>query len=91
MNWLTFLNRVFKYSGSKVTKQTKLLVNDYRLVYGVLNLMRLSEPRIIQNFILVRLFTYMAPDSDRVMREAFNEYYQNQHYEVFPRLEYTKF
>lgn len=37
---------------------------------------------------MARLFTYMAPDSDQVLREAFDTYYANQGYTVYDRPRY---
>lgn len=47
-------------------------------IYGVLNLVRQTDPLILKNFVIVRVLTYTAPDSDSYMRQAFEEYYVEQ-------------
>lgn len=48
------------------------------LIYGVLNLVRQTDPLLIKNFVIVRILTYTAPDSDSFMRQVFEEYYFEQ-------------
>lgn len=48
------------------------------LIYGVLNLVRRTDPVVIKNFVIVRILTYTAPDSDSFMRNAFAQYYFEQ-------------
>lgn len=45
------------------------------IIYGVLNLVRQTDPEILKNFIIVRILTYTAPDSDSFMRNTFENYY----------------
>lgn len=68
-----------------VTEDMKVLNTNTTLIYGVLNFVRQSESRVLMNFVMMRLFTYMAPDSDAYMRDAFDTYYTNQKYDVYPR------
>lgn len=71
-----------------ITEDVKFYHDGARLLYGVLNLFQKAEPRLLKNFIMARLFTYMAPDSDQVLREAFDTYYANQGYTVYDRPRY---
>lgn len=48
------------------------------LIYGVLNLVRQTDPMVVKNFVIVRLLTYAAPDSDSYMRKAYEDYYFEQ-------------
>lgn len=60
-----------------------------QLIYGVLNLVRLTDPLVLKNFVIVRILTYTAPDSDSFMRKTFEDYYLEQLKENFPsRKEY---
>lgn len=85
MNWIDFFGHMFKLSGVTLKENMRIMTQSTNVTFGVINLLRKTDPRIIQNFILIRLFTYMAPDSEKTMREAFNTYYEEQHYDVFPR------
>nr|XP_022911284.1 neprilysin-11-like [Onthophagus taurus] len=87
INWIKYLQNLFAPSKVKIVDSMKIMYSPY-LVYGVLNLFHQTEQRILKNFIMVRLFTYMAPDSSKFMREAFDTYYRKQNYDVFPRWEY---
>ncbi|GJQ78041.1 hypothetical protein Trydic_g2387 [Trypoxylus dichotomus] len=88
LDWVEYFNHLFKASGTTITSDVKFYHDGPRLLYGVLNLFKQAEPRLLKNFIMTRLFTFMAPDSDRVMREVFDTYYTNQGYSVFERPEY---
>ncbi|KAI4454534.1 zinc metalloprotease family m13 neprilysin-related [Holotrichia oblita] len=88
INWVDYFNHLFKASGATITKDVKFYHDGARLLYGVLNLFQKAESRLLKNFIIARLFTYMAPDSDQVLREAFDTYYTNQGYTVYNRPQY---
>lgn len=66
----------------------KLTITSTNLTYGVLNVLRKTEPRIVKNLLITRLLTHMAPDSNGYMRNAFDKYYRNQGYVVYPRDQY---
>lgn len=88
LNWLHYLNKVFSLSGVDVTENMTVTLPSTPLLYGVLDLFRKTDPRILKNLIATRLFTYMAPDGDYEMREAFDTYYSEQNYAVYPRDQY---
>lgn len=66
----------------------KVLITSTGIIYGILDLVRQTEPRILQNFIITRLFTYMAPDGDYQLRDAFEAFYKEIHYTLYPREQY---
>lgn len=57
-------------------------------MYGILNLVKQTDPRVVQNFILTRLFIYTASDSHKTMRDAFNQFYEEQSWPTYSRPEY---
>lgn len=75
-------------SGVNVKEDFKVLITSTGAIYGVLDLIRNTEKRILQNLIVTRLFTYMAPDGDYRMKEAFNEFYKAIHLAIYPRDQY---
>uniref|UniRef100_V5GXP8 Neprilysin-2 n=1 Tax=Anoplophora glabripennis TaxID=217634 RepID=V5GXP8_ANOGL len=90
MDWVEYLRRVFKNSGTSIDETTEVVTstNTSRLFYGVLNWVSMNKPETIKNFVLMRTFLYMAPDSDAETRAAFEQYYRQINLSVLPRAKF---
>lgn len=58
------------------------------MLYGVLNLVKQSDPNDVKNFALLRVILFQAPDSDDYIRTAFENYYKSNGYALYERSEY---
>lgn len=87
INWLKYFRSIFSKSGAVINETTELLVynNMSSTLYGILNLIQQTDPAIVKNFALMRIFLYMAPDSDASTRQAFEEYYRAINNALYPR------
>lgn len=56
-----------------------------KLLYGILNWVNMNKPETVKNFVLMRVFLYMAPDSDAESRAALELYYKQISLSVVPR------
>ncbi|RZC39331.1 uncharacterized protein BDFB_004487, partial [Asbolus verrucosus] len=88
MNWVEYFGKIFKMAGVEVSESTKLYHQGLEMIYGVLNLVRQTDPKIVKNFALLRVFLFQAPDSDYSTRKAFEDYYTAKGYKLYPRWEY---
>ncbi|KAJ3652157.1 hypothetical protein Zmor_018147 [Zophobas morio] len=88
INWIDYLNEHLKWSNVNITEDFTLYLMPAEAVYGVLNLVRKTDPKVVKNFVLLRTFLYMAPDSDLPMRQAFEEYYKSLGYQYYERSDY---
>lgn len=81
------MTKVFKYSGVSIGPDTEIMsyngLNKY--LYGILNWVKMHSPDTLKNFVMMRIFLYMAPDSDAETRSAFEEYYKQKRYALYPR------
>ncbi|KAJ8916562.1 hypothetical protein NQ315_000206 [Exocentrus adspersus] len=90
LNWIEYLGRLLQNSGVVVDETTEILTptGTAKLLYGILNLVRLTKPETVKNFVLMRVFLYMAPDGDWETRAAFERYYKGINLSLLPRNEY---
>lgn len=79
--------RVFKNSGISINSDTEIIT--YRglesYLIGVSNWVKMHSPQTLKNFVMMRIFLYMSPDSDAETRNAFEEYYRQKGYTLYPR------
>ncbi|EFA05165.1 membrane metallo-endopeptidase-like 1 [Tribolium castaneum] len=88
IDWVQYLGLVFQKSGVKITPMTKLYHQDIERIYGILNLVKKTDPKVLKNFALLRVFLFQAPDSGSATRQAFEKYYQAKNNQLYPRWEY---
>ncbi|KAJ8954193.1 hypothetical protein NQ318_005788 [Aromia moschata] len=81
IDWIEYLGRVFANSGVAIDK-------DSRLIYGILNWVSMNRPETVKNFVMMRIFLYMAPDSDAETRAIFEEYYKALNLKLESRKDY---
>jgi hypothetical protein len=87
INWVDYLDGIFKPAGVNITDDFEIYLTDPESVYSILNLVRQTDAKTVKNFVLLRTFLLMAPDSDSVVREAFEEYFDAmglKYYERYP-------
>jgi hypothetical protein len=87
INWVDYLDAIFKPGGVNITDGFEIYLTDPKSVYSILNLVRQTDAKTVKNFVLLRTFLLMAPDSDSVVREAFEEYFDAmglKYYERYP-------
>lgn len=87
MDWVDFMRRVFQNTGVSIDSKTEIMT--YRglekYMYGILNWVKTHSAETVKNFVMMRVFLYMAPDSDAETRDAFEEYYRQKNYVIYPR------
>jgi hypothetical protein len=88
MNWVEYLSQIFRFAGVEITEDIRLYHPGAEMIYGVLNLVKKTDPKIVKNFALLRVFLFQAPDSDTSTRKAFEDYYNAKGYQLYPRWEY---
>jgi membrane metallo-endopeptidase-like protein 1 len=88
MNWVEYLSQIFRFAGVEITEDIRLYHPGAEMIYGVLNLVKNTDPKIVKNFALLRVFLFQAPDSDTSTRKAFEDYYNAKGYQLYPRWEY---
>jgi hypothetical protein len=88
MNWVEYLSQIFRFAGVEITEDIRLYHPGAEMIYGVLNLVKSTDPKIVKNFALLRVFLFQAPDSDTSTRKAFEDYYNAKGYQLYPRWEY---
>lgn len=74
----------FKYSNAFVTESTPVYVYNTTSLANILELVDKTNKDKIWNFVFARLTTYMAPDSDRNMWEAYNDLYRETYGHKYP-------
>lgn len=87
MNWKTYLNELFKWSDFNDYKndEFQLFFQYTEKVYGILNLIRKTNPRIVKNFVLFRTFIFLAPDSTHEIQQSFENYYKSNNLTYYDR------
>lgn len=82
-----FMTRVFKNSGVSISPDTEIITYNglENYLIGVLNWVKMHSSETLKNFVMMRIFLYMAPDSDAETRHAFEEYYRQKGYTLYPR------
>ncbi|CAG9814974.1 unnamed protein product [Phaedon cochleariae] len=90
IDWIEYLNHIIQASGVKVDGDTEVFVYDGlpRLIYGILNLVRISETDTVKNFVLMRIFLMMAPDGDMQSRRIVEDYLRGLNVQILPRWKY---
>ncbi|KAJ8982592.1 hypothetical protein NQ317_005064 [Molorchus minor] len=90
IDWVEYLGRVFANSGVHIDDDTQVLTPNGlpQLIYGILNWVSMNEQETVKNFVLMRVFLYMAPDSDAETRAVFEEYYKGLNLKTIPRTSY---
>lgn len=82
------MSRIFKNSGVSIGPNTEIMssiggLNTY--LYGILNWVNMHTADYLKNFVMMRVFLFMAPDSDSETRNAFEEYSNKQNHALYPR------
>lgn len=79
MNWKEYLNNIFNWSDFTDYDDDKFVLyfQNAEKIYGTLNLIRKTDPKIVKNFVLLRTFIFLAPDSTPEIRKAFENYYKS--------------
>ncbi|XP_044261198.1 uncharacterized protein LOC123009135 [Tribolium madens] len=88
INWVDYFQALFSPSGLNITEDFVVYLFDPKSVYGILNLVKQTDPNTVQNFLLLRTFLHMAPESSHVIRNAFEEYYKALGLKFYDRPEY---
>ncbi|XP_072379054.1 neprilysin-11-like [Diabrotica undecimpunctata] len=90
LNWIEFFQHYFANAGVDITATTRLL--NYsgleKLLYGILNMVKSTEDHVIKSYVMMRLFTHLALDSDADSREFIENYFAEKNVEIYSRQEY---
>lgn len=81
------MRRIFRNSGIEITGDTPVMAMTTlpKLLYGIINLVRISNDDVVKSFVMTRIFLYNSPDSDRESREMLEEYYTKLNLRIPPR------
>ncbi|CAH0549260.1 unnamed protein product [Brassicogethes aeneus] len=90
INWLKFFQIVLQKTGLTITEDTEILCADTfgTILYNLINLVEKTDPDTIKNYCLLRIFLFMAPDSDSDSRREFDEYFKGLNKQLYSREEY---
>ncbi|XP_060533309.1 neprilysin-4-like [Cylas formicarius] len=90
LDWVEYVRRLFKYTNVEITKDTEVMIytNTNVTLYGVLQWVKMNDPEIVKSAALLRVFVYMAADSDQETRADFENYLRTISKTVYPRWEY---
>ncbi|KAJ8969343.1 hypothetical protein NQ314_001804 [Rhamnusium bicolor] len=87
IDWVDYMSRLFANAAVPINEETEVLTPTglATLLYGVLNWVNMNKPETVKNFVLLRVFLYLAPDSDAKTRAAFEDYYRGINLALLPR------
>ncbi|XP_057663700.1 neprilysin-11-like [Diorhabda carinulata] len=90
LDWVEFFQHIFSQTGTDIHEETQVMTYKglAELLYGILNMVRTTEDHVIKSFVMMRIFTHLAPDSDGESRRFIEEYFTSTKVDVLPRWEY---
>ncbi|KAF7285786.1 hypothetical protein GWI33_009970 [Rhynchophorus ferrugineus] len=90
IDWIEYMKTLFKYTYVNITGETKIQKtgNLNNTLYGILNWVKMTDPKIVKSTALIKAFVYMASDSDGETRSDFETFLSAIGKTVYPRWEY---
>ncbi|XP_030760207.1 neprilysin-11-like [Sitophilus oryzae] len=90
IDWVEYIKRVFKYTYAEIDKNTPVIVTGSftKTLYGILNWVNMTDSKIVKSTALLKVFVYMASDSDKETRTDFETYLEDTGKTVYPRWQY---
>lgn len=76
IDWLYFLQTVFRDSGVNVTSQHHVYIGSHTYIRYILHLFKNSDSRLLANYIVSRLVMFLAPETTERMRGFLIRLYQ---------------
>lgn len=85
---MEYLNKAINRDDVHITDTTVVLQLNTTALYGLLNMYSLSTARQLKNYVIARLLTHMAPDSDQFMRDQWQDFSEKNNLPIYSRTDY---
>ncbi|XP_026478892.1 neprilysin-like [Ctenocephalides felis] len=85
LNWKKYLCHIFTHTKVKISDKTRIYMPFFTSVVQIIQLFNETPERIINNFAILRLLTYLGPETHISMRSAAEKFYATQGHLSYPR------